>query len=170
MSKNTKTPKTTTSSSKKDRTSKIKASAEKVKGLRTTQGRGDSPELPAVKMDPALTKKVDSAKVDSTGAAEIIPVSVTKTDEGVVLTEKVKADAAKVASNPDTTPQKTVVKKSTVEGPTKLVWEIADQMKFVNPNVRRVDVVNACIAAGIATHTARTQYQRWFTAQKGETK
>ncbi len=55
------------------------------------------------------------------------------------------------------------VLKSTVEGPTKRVWSIADGM----PGAKRQDVVQACIEAGIATGTARTQYQKWFAASRG---
>jgi hypothetical protein len=88
----------------------------------------------------------------------------------VVKDEQIAADAAAVAANPSTEPTQVGLKKSTVENPTKLVWEIADQMSFLNPEVRRCDVVRACINAGIATHTAKTQYQRWFTAKRGMTK
>jgi hypothetical protein len=60
-----------------------------------------------------------------------------------------------------------IVKKSSAESPSKLVWEIADTMTADYPKVRRCDVIRACVEKhGIATHTARTQYQRWFTAKK----
>jgi hypothetical protein len=62
------------------------------------------------------------------------------------------------------------LKASTLESPSKAVWGIADEMHTANPTVRRVDVVRACVAKGIALNTAKTQYQRWFTAKKGETK
>lgn len=42
--------------------------------------------------------------------------------------------------------------------PTKLVWDIADKM----PGAKRKEVIEACVAAGIAYGTARTQYQHWF--------
>jgi hypothetical protein len=51
---------------------------------------------------------------------------------------------------------------STAEKPTKLVWEIADRMTAENADVKRKDVIDACVAAGIAFGTARTQYQHWF--------
>lgn len=57
-----------------------------------------------------------------------------------------------------------ITHKSTVTGigPVRLVWEIAD----ANPGMRRSDVIRMAEAAGVATYTARTQYQRWFTHQK----
>ena len=58
------------------------------------------------------------------------------------------------------------VNVSTIERPTKAVWHIADEMKAKNPNVRRKDVIAECVARGIATFTARTQYQQWFQVQK----
>ena len=42
--------------------------------------------------------------------------------------------------------------------PTKLVWDIADKM----PGAKRKEVIEACVAAGIAYGTARTQYQHWY--------
>lgn len=47
---------------------------------------------------------------------------------------------------------------SVVDRPTKLVWDIADNM----PDAKRKDVIAACVLKGIAYGTARTQYQHWF--------
>lgn len=47
---------------------------------------------------------------------------------------------------------------STAQRPTKLVWDIADKM----PGAKRKEVIEACVAAGIAYGTARTQYQHWY--------
>jgi hypothetical protein len=72
---------------------------------------------------------------------------------------------APVAPQPKATAAKALprVLKSTVEAPTKRVWAIADAM----PGAKRSVVVAACVAEGIATGTARTQYQKWSRAQKG---
>lgn len=51
---------------------------------------------------------------------------------------------------------------SSIEKPCDVVWRIAGEME----GAARKDVVKACEEAGVATNTARTQYQRWFTAQK----
>ena len=55
--------------------------------------------------------------------------------------------------------------------PTKMVWEIAEKMKAAaaaagEPAPKRKEVVAACIEAGIAAGTSRTQYQHWFKASK----
>lgn len=59
-------------------------------------------------------------------------------------------------------------KVSSVTKPTKLVWEIADDMRKANPDARRKDIIQACVDAGIAYNTARTQFQHYFKACKGE--
>lgn len=58
--------------------------------------------------------------------------------------------------------EEVIVHKSSVESPVAFVWRLAREMK----GARRKDVVAAAIAQGIATHTARTQYQAWFQANK----
>jgi hypothetical protein len=47
-------------------------------------------------------------------------------------------------------------------GNCKKVWDMADSM----PGAKRIEVVRACVAAGIPEGTTRTQYQHWFKAQK----
>lgn len=54
------------------------------------------------------------------------------------------------------------VQFSTIVRPCKQVWHIADSM----PNATRKQVLKACIDAGIAFYTARTQYQQWSAVQK----
>ena len=51
---------------------------------------------------------------------------------------------------------------SSVIRPTKMVWDIADSM----PKASRKEVMEACVAAGIAYGTSRTQYQAWFKASQ----
>ena len=55
-----------------------------------------------------------------------------------------------------------IIRHSTTELPCQRVFIIADQMI----GARRKDVVAACVAAGVAYYTARTQYQHWLTARK----
>lgn len=52
---------------------------------------------------------------------------------------------------------------SSIEKPTKKVWNIAEGMK----GAKRADVIAACVAQGIAYNTARTQYQQWSQACRG---
>lgn len=63
-------------------------------------------------------------------------------------------------------PSAPMVHKSSIESPSKTVWAIADMMFASNPSTRRCDVIKECLRVGIATYTARTQYQRWYTARK----
>lgn len=56
---------------------------------------------------------------------------------------------------------------STVALPTKLVWNVADEMVAAakaagQPAPKRKAVIEECVRRGIAYGTARTQYQHWF--------
>lgn len=51
--------------------------------------------------------------------------------------------------------------KSDVESPTKLVWQIADEM----PGASRKDIIAACVAKGVHPSTASTQYSKWNRAK-----
>lgn len=55
-------------------------------------------------------------------------------------------------------------KLSSAQKPTKLVHIIASEM----PNASRKEVIEACIAAGVAPGTARTQYQAFYSARKAD--
>lgn len=71
--------------------------------------------------------------------------------------------------NPGTLPPRVRIPrihKSTVENPSKLVWEIAEQMTVANPKVRRKEIIEKCVASGIAYYTARTQYQVWLAIKR----
>ncbi len=57
-----------------------------------------------------------------------------------------------------------ITHKSSISSPVRIVWELAD----ANPGMRRCDVIRLAEAAGVATFTARTQYQRWFSWKKAE--
>lgn len=62
------------------------------------------------------------------------------------------------------------VHKSAVLKPVKRVWAIADEMIAANPNVTRKEVQEECVRRGIASGTARTQYQAWKTARDAAAK
>jgi hypothetical protein len=86
----------------------------------------------------------------------------------------VKAQAAQ-ADQQATTAQVTAitggkvwVKASSIPKPTKQVWFIADEMVAANPQVTRKEVQAECVKRGIASGTARTQYQAWLTARKND--
>lgn len=57
---------------------------------------------------------------------------------------------------------------STAEHPCKLVWIIASALVEANPNIRRKEVLAACVERGVAYYTARTQYQQYRQVRKEE--
>lgn len=59
-------------------------------------------------------------------------------------------------------PTRHYVNKSTVDGAVARSHEIFN----ANPDARRKDAIQLAVDAGIAFYTARTQYQKWFKAQK----
>lgn len=65
-------------------------------------------------------------------------------------------------SKPKGEPTRHYVNKSTVDGAVAMSHEIYN----ANPDARRKDAIQLAVDAGIAFYTARTQYQKWFKAQK----
>lgn len=59
-------------------------------------------------------------------------------------------------------PQKVSTDTKPRNGNCAKVWEIADSMG----GAKRKDVVAACVEAGIALGTAKTQFQHWFVSKK----
>jgi hypothetical protein len=61
------------------------------------------------------------------------------------------------------------IRISSVAKPTKYVWEVADEMNAAarqagRPAPTRKEVQDECIRRGVASGTARTQYQAWKKA------
>lgn len=52
---------------------------------------------------------------------------------------------------------------SDIESPCHFVWDTADTMSA--KGATRKQIIDACLAAGVAFYTARTQYQLWFKAK-----
>lgn len=52
--------------------------------------------------------------------------------------------------------------KSKIGSPCRVVWDIAEKMA----GAKRKDIIAACVEAGIAFYTARTQYQKYTEALK----
>lgn len=75
-------------------------------------------------------------------------------------------DETKEDYQPAQTVVSTPLKQSSVKSPCKMVWDICEEMK----GTRRGLVLQACVDKGIAYNTARTQYQQWLVASRGETK
>lgn len=121
-------------------------------------------------------RAIKADEVEEQVAEEAAPEKVDETsveptkEEATSKKKKKKKQSTKkeATSKEEQSTKKEVVRlrKSTIESPSKRVWEIADQMKAANPNVRRKDVIAACVEQGIAYYTARTQYQLWFKASR----
>jgi hypothetical protein len=117
---------------------------------------------------------VEAIRVAEQAAATPAPVEVV--DAHTAEAKLAAGLAAREAQAPQDTPPTAAPTapdrkgKSTVEGPTKLVWAIADEMFAANPDTKRKDVIAAAQARGIAYYTARTQYQQWLTATKASKK
>lgn len=84
--------------------------------------------------------------------------------EGTV-TGRVPSDQESKSNKPKEEKKSSEPKKeSTASNPCKMVWEIAEKMQ----GAKRKDIIQACVDAGIAYNTARTQYQRYYsTVKKG---
>lgn len=72
------------------------------------------------------------------------------------------ADKPKPAKTPRQ-PKAAHVNASSIEKPVETVHRIAQTMFEANPEVTRKEILVACREAGVATHTAATQYARWRT-------
>ena len=75
------------------------------------------------------------------------------------------ANAALVAESTEGN-KKAIKRDSDIERPCKQVWHIADEMV----GAKRKDIIAACVAAGIAYYTARTQYQQWYALEENKNK
>ena len=82
------------------------------------------------------------------------PVVVEEVIE-VVIEEPVVSGAAELNQR---------LAKSTVTNPCKVVWEMAEEMK----GQKRKVILESCVEAGVAYYTARTQYQLWLQASRGD--
>jgi len=104
----------------------------------------------------ALRELATERKLDSTGSKPELVARLIQADQDAVVA------AAK----------RTMRGKSTIENPVREVWAIASEMQETalasGTPLRRRDVVNRCIASGIAPYTARTQYQLWSKASPEE--
>lgn len=64
--------------------------------------------------------------------------------------------------------EKPHLNKSAMSGACSLVWDIAGSMLAANPDVKRKEILLACVERGIAFYTARTQYQKYREACKND--
>jgi hypothetical protein len=73
--------------------------------------------------------------------------------------EKARAKTTGKKKARDATPAK---KRSAKDGPVAQVWAVFNR----SPKSARKDLLSKAVSAGINLNTARTQYQRWKTAQE----
>lgn len=91
-------------------------------------------------------------------------------DETKVLASQNKKGAAAITLDRATSPlyNYNLRKRSSIEGAVGHTWDIASELQAELDDTTacpaRKDVLEACEAAGIATNTARTQYQAWRKA------
>lgn len=172
----------------KNRKAQIQAAAERKRNERA----GEVPSTPMEAVADVILDEV-AKKMDEESAARIESKEIQEKSGDAIL-EEMNKEAEKsavpldqsVAHTPTTAPQPNAngasalpittgklanrKRKSEISSPVKTVWHIADAMKANNAQVRRKDVVAACVAQGIATLTAKTQYQLWFAAHKADAK
>lgn len=120
-----------------------KAAAAEAKAAAKAAKRAEAEAKKAAKEEQAKIEK-EAKEAAIAAALEAIPV--------LPATEKVAHEKPEP------------IRASSVIKPTKMVWMVADR----NPNARRKDVIALCEQMGIATHTARTQYQLWYSARKAD--
>lgn len=58
------------------------------------------------------------------------------------------------------------LRRSTIDGPVKIVAQVCEAMYKLNPDVKRSEIIKFCEENGVATNTAKTQTQIWFAAKK----
>lgn len=170
----------------KNRKAQIQAAAERKRNERA----GEVPSTPMEAVADVILDEV-AKKMDEESAAQIADKEIQEKSGDAIL-EEMNKEAEKsavpldqsVAHTPTTAPQPNGAsalpittgklanrkRKSEISSPVKTVWHIADAMKANNAQVRRKDVIAACIAQGIATYTAMTQYQLWFAEHKADAK
>lgn len=78
-----------------------------------------------------------------------------------------QANRQQIEAVSETKAGKPWIRASSIEKPTKMVWVIADAMVADRvakglPAPSRKEVQEECVRQGIASGTARTQYQHWF--------
>ena len=114
-----------------------------------------------------LTQGIKEAFEEARAAGPIIAED--KTDEVAEAAAQADRIADQLQTNEQLPNGKIWVHKSSILKPTKRVWDIADEMvkaaaEAGKPAPTRKEVQDECVRRGIASGTARTQYQAWKKA------
>jgi hypothetical protein len=94
------------------------------------------------------------------------PRNVTMSKKKVI--QPAAEDQVEPTTEQETAQPVTTEATTPAERPVKAVWRVCREMHEKNPEVKRSEVVAACIAIGINKHTITTQIQRFKTAQKAK--
>ncbi|MBL4904325.1 MAG: hypothetical protein JKY62_17005 [Desulfocapsa sp.] len=89
-------------------------------------------------------------------AGKVVPIGEAWGFEPAILVEEEKKKTKRVYEN-----------SSSCQNPCKLVWDIAEKMGV---DAKRKDVLKAAEEAGVTFYTARTQYQKYKEALRGDVK
>lgn len=155
---------------------KVRPASRKASGKKPASKKVETPVAP----EKVITPKKGTGKklpLDAKGLvkpavekpAKSTPAPKAKAEPKVnIAKERAKAEGKQFTPAPAGKTDKWQLRgTSTVMKPTKLVWQIAEDMTKKNPNVARKDILAACAKAGITHYTARTQYQLWRSSSKG---
>lgn len=112
-----------------------------------------------------------AAKKLEAGTFEIVPADggfaiqmITVTAEpavSAIIPHHYPAPAAAPKRVAKRTPAAPIRRKSVTDTPVAIVHQICSGLREANPNATRKEMLAACARVGIATNTARTQYQVW---------
>lgn len=109
----------------------------------------------------------DAALLEEDLSDEPDALIVTKNGEMVRESELTTEEAAKVTGAPKPPAYKVLARqsgpKSTIEKPVDVVHGFLNE----NPEMKRKEAIAALVGMGVNYSTARTQYQKWFSARKG---
>ncbi len=122
------------------------------------------PEVIEKNVEKNVEKSVEKS-VENPYQAQLDAVR-SETQQQVERVKQTLAPVVNAQTIAENTTSEGILRKSAIESPCKFVWESAARMYDANDNRIRSKVVNHCVEHGVALHTARTQYQKWFTAHK----
>lgn len=108
--------------------------------------KGEEPAVEPAAEEPADEEMSDEELAKQMAAADA-QANMTEIVEGAPIAESI----------PDQ-----LIRASSVTRPCKLVWELADAHKGKS----RKEIIAMAVAHGVATNTARTQYQAWYSLNK----
>lgn len=119
----------------------------------------------------AADKRLAKAKVRSVKIGDGYVSTTKPATKGKKLSAIEKAEAAgqPVETLAGQVALDQILRKSSIQSPCQIVWEVASEMAAKGGYTRK-QVIEACMAKGVAYYTARTQYQQWKAAGDNDKK